>query len=229
MNTLVAVFLEPAKAFAAVRERSMIWLPLLLLIGGNIALMAWYYSVVDFPWLQDHLISGMGNVPPEQAAAVKGFMQRGTMTISAIVGIAVAVPAILLISAVYYLLVGKAMGNEFSFGKWFAFSTWASVPALLLIPVGAVQILSHGNGQLAPELINPLNLNTLLFGLPLDNAWAGLLNSISVATIWSLVVSVIGYRVWTARSTLASALVVLVPYLVIYGIWAAFAAMRAAA
>ena len=30
LNTLIAIFLEPAKAMAAVRERSMVLLPLLL-------------------------------------------------------------------------------------------------------------------------------------------------------------------------------------------------------
>lgn len=229
LNTLVAIFLEPAKAMAAVRERSMVLLPLLLLILGNIALMTWYYGMVDFPWLQDQMISAMGNVPAEQAEAARGFMQRGTMMAGAVIGIGLMVPLMLVISAVYYLLVAKVMGSELGFGKWFAFNTWVTVPTLLLIPVGVVQILTHTNGQLAPEALNPLTLNTLLFQLPAGNAWAGLLNSINLTMIWSIVVAVIGFRVWMKKSTLTSIIVVLAPYVVIYGIWAAFAAMRAAA
>ena len=33
-TTLIQVFIEPSKAFAAIKERSMIWLPLLLVILG---------------------------------------------------------------------------------------------------------------------------------------------------------------------------------------------------
>lgn len=229
LNTLVAIFLEPAKAMAAVRERSMVLLPLLLPVLGNIALMAWYYGMVDFPWLQDQMISAMGNVPAEQAEAARGFMQRGTMMTGAVIGIGVVVPLMLVLSAVYYLLVAKVMGSELGFGKWFAFNTWAAVPGLLLIPVGVVQILTHSHGQLAPEALNPLTLNTLLFQLPSGSAWAGMLNSINLTMIWSIVVAVIGFRVWMNKSTVTSAIVVLAPYVVIYGIWAAVIAMRAAA
>jgi hypothetical protein len=226
--TLLQIFTEPGKAMAAVRERSMIWLPILLLVLGNAALQLWYWQIVDIGWVQDYMLSANPELTPEQINASRGFMSRGVMSGISAVSIAIVLPVILLISAVYYLLAAKVVGNDIDFGKWFAFSAWTAVPTLLLIPLGAVQILLSDNGQLTPEALNPLSLNQLLFHFPSSNPWAGLLNAISLPSIWSTVVAVIGYRRWTDKPLGTSLFVVLLPQLVIYGCWAAFAAMRSA-
>lgn len=229
LNTLLAIFIEPGKAMAAVRERSMILLPLALMLLGNVAIMVWYYNAVDFPWLQDYLIASMGDVEPAAREAARGFMQKGTLTVTAAVGVLVFIPVVLALLAVYYLLAAKVVGNDLEYGKWFAFSVWTSVPALLLIPIAAVQILLSGNGQLAPEAMNPLTFNQLIFGLPSDSPWAGLLNALNLTTLWCWVVAVIGMKLWTGKSTAVSTAIVMLPQVLVFGGWAAFAAMRAAA
>lgn len=229
IQTLGQIFIEPGKAMDSVREKSMIWLPLLLLVLGSAVIQVWYYQVVDFPWLQDQMLSANPDMGPEQREAAKGFMSHGMMTIMAAVGTLVVIPIILLISAVYYLLAAKVIGNDLGFGKWFAFVVWTSVPSLLLLPAMAIQILTMSNGQLSPEALNPLSFNQLFFSLPNANPWAGLLNALNVASIWTTVVAVIGYRRWTDRGLGASTFIVLLPQIVIFGLWAAFAATRTAA
>ena len=226
--TLLQIFTEPGKAMAAVRERSMIWLPLLLIMLGSALLQLWYWQTVDIGWVQDYMLSANPELTPEQINASRGFMSRGVMTAVSAISVVVIFPVVLLISAVYYLLAAKVIGNDIDFGKWFAFSTWSTVPTLLLIPLGAMQILLSDNGQLTPEALNPLSFNQLLFHLPASNPWAGLLNAISLPSIWATVVAVIGYRRWTEKPLGTSLFIVLLPQLVIYGGWAAFAAMRSA-
>ena len=100
---------------------------------------------------------------------------------------------------------------------------------LLLIPAGVIKILMAGNGQLTQQALNPLSLNELLFHLPMSSPWSGLANAIHIPSIWAAVVAIIGYKLWTAKSTVTSAIVVLLPLVVIYGGWAAFAFLRSAA
>jgi hypothetical protein len=212
-----------------VRERSMIWLPLLLLVLGTSAMQAWYYQMVDISWLQDHLLSADPEMEPAARAAAKGFMSRGMMMSMGVIGTVIVLPIILLLSAVYYLLAAKVIGNDLGFGKWFAFSTWTIVPTLLMIPLMAVQILMSDNGQLPPDALNPVSLNQLIFHYPVTNPWAGLLGAISLLSIWSTIVAVIGYRRWTDKSLGTSIFIVLLPQIVIYGVWAAYAALKSAA
>ena len=229
MSTLISVFIDPAKAMQAVRERSMIWLPLLLMTLGTAAMMAWYYQMVDFPWLQDRILAASGQTDPKAMEAARAFMGHGMMSGLGIVSVLIVIPILLLLTSIYYLLAAKVIGNDLGFGKWFAFSTWSAVPTLLGIPLMAVQILMAKNGQLAPEALNPLTLNMLVFHLPASNPWAGLLNAINITSLWAAVVAIIGYKVWTAKSTLTSVIVVLLPQVVIFGGWAIIAMLRSGA
>ena len=226
-STLLQIFTEPGPAMERVRERSMVWLPLLLLTLGTAAIQAWYYQVVDFAWLQDLMLSANTEMDAAQREAARGFMSRNVLMGSAVVGTLVAIPLILAISAVYYLLAAKVIGNELGFGKWFAFVTWTSVPTLLMLPAMAVQLLMHGDGQLAPDALTPLSLNQLFFHLPMEHRWAGLLNALNLLTLWATVVAVIGYRRWTGKSTGTSVFIVLLPQLLVFGGWAAFLAATA--
>lgn len=230
ISTLGQVFTDPAKAFESLYERSNPVLPLLLLIVGSAALMTWYYQVVDMPWMIDQMLasSPQGNDPAARAAMEK-FMSPATMTATTVAGIAIMLPLILLITAVYFLLSAKVIGSEIGFGKWFSFAAWAAVPSLLTIPAGAVAILMASNGQLGQNEINPLTLNQLFFHLPMGHRWAGLLDAIHLPMFWSLFVSAVGYQVWTKKSAATSWVVVLLPYALIFGIWALVLALTGGA
>lgn len=228
MSTLLSIFVDPVKAMQAVRERSMIWLPLLLMTFGTAAVMVWYYQTVDFPWLQDQMLAASGQSDPAAIEVARGYMTHSLMMGSSVLAIFIIVPLLLLLTSVYYLLAAKVIGNDLGFGKWFAFSTWTAVPTLLAIPAMAVQILMTSNGQLATDALNPLTLNSLMFHLPVSNPWAGLLSAISIPSLWATLVAIIGYKVWTAKSTSISTLIVLLPQVVIYGIWALIAVLRSA-
>jgi hypothetical protein len=229
VQTLVGVFTEPGRAMDAALERSMLALPLFLLVIGNAALIFWYYQTVDIAWLQDYLLSADPNIDAAGREAARSFMSQGTMTVMGVVSMLVVIPLILLITAVYYLLAAKTIGSEHGFGKWFAFATWTSVPTLLLLPAMALRIMLTANGQLSPHALNPLSLDQLLFQLPVTSAWHGLLNAINLTTIWACVVAVIGLQRWTGRSTATCAFIVLLPPVVIFGGWALFAATRGGA
>lgn len=216
-KALLTIFIEPGKVFEDIQKRGFPVLPLIVILLAQVALFAIYYQVVDFPWLLDSMFVGIKD--PVQLAAGKKLMSKAVLMGSSIGGIVVATPTIFAVYAVYFLLASKLRGVNVDFGHWFSFAVWVSVPSALSLPIGLVQIALAQHGQIVMEALNPLNLNELVFHLESTSAWFRLLNSFNLISIWSLVLSYIGYQVMAKQSRLASAITVLLPTLVVYGGW----------
>ncbi|HEX2585160.1 MAG TPA: hypothetical protein VHL14_08505, partial [Steroidobacteraceae bacterium] len=73
---------------------------------------------------------------------------------------------------------------------------------------------------LSPNALKPLSLNELLFHRAMGQPGQSLLASFDLLSLWSMVLLVLGIRVWSQRSWLFSVLFALMPTIVIYGIWA---------
>jgi uncharacterized membrane protein YagU involved in acid resistance len=182
--------------------------------------MYWWVTTVDFGWLREHMLAAEGTAKPEQRAAMERFLTPTSMLWSSSIGAVVGTLAVLAVSALYYLVASKFMGVDIGYGKWFGFSVWTSVPRLLTLPLSALQIVTS-HGRLAPEDLNMVSLNYLMFHLPLSHPWASLLGSLDLSSLWSIVLAVIGLKAWTGRSTGTCVLVALLPYVIVYGLWAA--------
>ena len=210
---------EPGKAFAAVREKSHVWLPLLALSLGTAAILYWYFATVDFAWLVEQMTSDPSLTDAQREAARKA-MSPQLLTWSAVGGSLLGVPAVCALGALYYTLVGKFLGTEISFGKWFAFSVWTSIPQLLMLPLMALQIMTSA-GRVTMEDLSMVSLNYLVFHLPPAAAWAGMLNSLNLTLLLTIPLTVAGLRVWTGRSLATCLAITLVAKLGIYVLWAA--------
>ncbi|RJG19098.1 YIP1 family protein [Massilia cavernae] len=213
------ILVEPSKAFAAIRERSHTWLPLLTVMFGSALMIWWYFQTVDFAWLMNHTMASQPDMTDEQRQAAQGIMSQTTMGWMSVAGALIVTPVIYAIFALYYLLAGKFLGSDISFGKWFALTAWASLPRLLVLPLMAMQIMTSG-GQVPMEDLSMTSLNFLLFQLPQSHPWAGFLTNIDLAMLWSVVLSVIGLRVWTARSLATCVTISLLPLVLVFGLWA---------
>jgi hypothetical protein len=214
------VFLEPSPTFARLKEKTHAWLPLLILILLSVAIMYWWVSTVDFPWLIEHMQSSQPNAKPEVREAMARFITPTFMMMSSGLGAVAGTLLILAVTAVYYLLAGKALGSSISYGKWFGFSVWTSVPRLLTVPLSALQIMTS-HGRLAPEDLNMLSLNYLVLHLPISNPWASLAGAIDLTMFWSIFLAVVGLKAWTGRSTGTCVTVAVLPYVIIFALWAA--------
>ena len=215
------VILEPSPTFARLKDKTRAWVPLLVLILLTLAITYWYVSTLDFAWAREHLLAAQGGaLKPEQRAAQEHFLTPNSMLWMSGIGIVLGTPVMFALTAVYYLLAGKVMGSSIGFGKWFGFAAWTSIPRLLALPLSALQIVTS-HGQVALEDLNMVSLNYLVFHLPASNHWAGLLNSIDLPSIWGTVLAVIGLKVWTGRPTATCVTVAVIPWVVVYGVWAA--------
>jgi hypothetical protein len=166
------------------------------------------------------MVAARGVIKPEERAAIEHFSTPKTMMWVSGAGAVLGTPVLCALVAVYYLLAGKALGTGIGYGKWFGFAVWTSIPRLLTVPLSALQIMTSG-GRLAPEDMNMVSLNYLLLHLPMSSPWFGFATNLDLTSVWSMALAFIGLKAWTGRSAGACAMVAVLPYALVYGIWAA--------
>lgn len=228
MNNLAlsaALATAPSSAFVELRERPRFWFPLLLVVFTTVALNYWYFSVVDIEWLKATFLSadpGLQKMTEEQRAVAMSMYSRNVMLYGSMVSIFIVLPAVLLLQALYLLVVGKVTRLSPGFKHWFALSCWTSLPVLLSTVVAAILLLLADNAQVAPGVVAPLSLNELVLHVPEGSPGHTLFQSLNIPALLCWALMIIGFRTWSQRSWGFSAVVVLLPWVVIYGVWAFF-------
>lgn len=220
VNAFTSMLYEPTRTFQQLEHKPKAWFPLLVLIASTCILMFWYYATVDFPWLLDQMLATMKS-PEEREAAAK-VLSKTMMQVSSVGSAVVGYPLIMAVTGVYLMLVSKALSRGMSFGKGFALAVWSSVPAFLLFPLGALQIMLASSGQLDYSSLNPISLNQLLLHYDMAHPLASLMDMISPLTLWSMFLLVIGFETWAKVKRSTAIVVVAIPYLLVYGLWFAY-------
>lgn len=229
MNNLelsVALATAPASAYSELRERPRFWFPLLVLVLSTVALVYWYYSIVDIEWLKDAMFGNnpdIQNLPEEQRAASMAMMTRTTLLWSSVIGSVLGLPLVFLVSALYLLIAAKVTKLPFGFKHWYAFSSWSSLPLLLGTVVAAILLLLSDTTQISPSTMQALSINQLLLHRPMGSPGHSLFESLNIPGFLSYALMIIGIHTWSQRSWAFSASFILLPAVVIYGIWAFFA------
>lgn len=226
MELAAMVLTAPRAAFQEVRERPRFWLPLTLMLGGTVVLLFWYYSIVDFAWLTDHLMNSNERVrqmPDAQRERAMASMSRTGLMLSAVIAAPLILMLIRLIEAGYYSLAGKITNVQYSFRQWFALSWWTSLPHVLGILAMAAFLLLSDTNQIGSEELQVLSLNELFFHRGLGEPGVSLLSSLTLLHPWAWALSVLGVQAWSGRSLAFSAVFALAPTALIYGIWALLA------
>lgn len=223
---LVAMATAPSSAFTELRERPRFWFPLLLLVACTAVIVYWYYSTVDIEWFKDAMFSNHPSVQKlseaerERAAAMVG---RNSLLVTGMIGAIVFIPISCLVQAAYLLLAAKVARLPQGFKHWFAFICWTALPMLLSIVVSAIFLLISDTAQVSPSVLQPLSINELVLHRPVGSPGHTLLASLSIPSVLSWILMIIGVRVWSGRSWAFSTLFILLPVVVVHGIWAAFA------
>ncbi len=119
------------------------------------------------------------------------------------------------IMAVYLSLVGKLTGNVMPFKRWFGLGFWLYMPMVLQgIMICALVWLGDLSQQSIWDLQYFASLNHLFFQLPESHQWFGLTTSVSLISIWSLVLTGLALKAWTKLGPVATWLVALIPAVV---------------
>ncbi|HEU4620161.1 MAG TPA: YIP1 family protein [Gammaproteobacteria bacterium] len=221
LDTLANIYLAPAAAFAALKERPTSLLPVLALIVASCAVTLWYYSGVDISWLLERSLDPAQMTPQVQKALASSATRYAAMGSSSVAA-ALILLVVFLVNAGYLSFVSLLTNDGMRFRQWFSLVAWSSLPGLLSQLAALVNLAVSDISHLPQERLNPLSFASLL---DLDLAGAGrgtmILASMDPLALWTLALMTVGYRLWTGKGFAASALIVAAPLLVVVALVAA--------
>ncbi|WBS00276.1 YIP1 family protein [Pseudoduganella sp. SL102] len=214
------ILYEPGAVFAGLKARHSAWLPLLAFLALQSAVAYWWVATADFAWQREQMTAGVPGLAPQGQAALETTIAPTPMMITLQLGLVFGTLAAYAVQACYFLVAGKALDADVRLRQWFAFVSWVNVPKLLVLPLMALQI-AVSDGRVTLEDLNLASLASLL-RMDEANPWHGLAAGLDFTTVWSIVLATIGLRVWTGCGARAAAVTAVLPYAVIYGVWAAW-------
>lgn len=227
MNAMVDIIASPSRAWDEIREHNRwFWIPLLLLIVLTSAAFTYFYMWVDYDWFVEETIRSMpAETRAEAAPGVRSFMSP-TFSIGSTVAAVVFMTFFFnLILATYYLLVSKfTSSGEIRFGQWFSLSVWSGFPGIFSALAIFMVIFLADSNQVGQTELSPLSLNALLFQAEAGDTWFTWANSVNLIMFWSIFLAGLGISRWTASSLAKGLIIAGLPFVLIFGIWAAIAA-----
>ncbi len=224
-NAMTDIIAAPGKALEEVRQHTAwLWWPFLLAIAAAVGVFGYYYSWVDFPWLVDETIRQLpAESRAESAEVVRKFMQQGRTMWATLIGVVVMSFIIYTVQALYFHLVNKVTsGAKIGFGQWFSFVAWVNFVNIFGSIAALVVILTAASSQLATTSLQPFSLNSLLLHASPGDTWFTWASSFSLLSLWTIFLSAIGFGRWTGASAMRSWVIALLPWVSVFGVWAAF-------
>ena len=224
LKALQTIILKPNQVFSRLKGTpNWSWLPFIVVIVMS-ALPQWlYFNTVDMEWYADKIIAMeyAGVSPSEQAQARHIMLQQdmGSFTTFAVVF------SVLLTYAIFALYLHKVTRideeNILSFGDWYGFMWWATLPFAFFSAISVLIILFLGGPQLSPEYLGLFSVAGLL-GIPMESDWYGWAQGIGLDTLWVGYLIAVGVSRWTRLSTRQSYTIAAAPFVGIWGVWALF-------
>jgi hypothetical protein len=222
----VALATAPSSAFEELRERPKFWFPLLLLVASTAAIVYWYYSIVDIEWFKDAMYGNnpdFQKLPEAERARAMAMLGRNTLLWGAVISAIFVMPIFMLLQALYLRLAAKVTKLPQGFKHWLALSCWSALPMLLSTVAAALLLIISDTPQVSPSTMQPFSINELLLHRPMGSPGYALFESLSIPSLLSWLLMIIGVRVWSQRSWVFSVIFILLPIVVIYITWSAFA------
>lgn len=222
-NAMVDIVASPGKALDEIKlHTSWLWWPLLISLLLASGLMIYYFNWVDFAWLIEETIR---QVPVENRAesadAIRQFMEPGRSTWTTVAAIVVVTLIIYLVQSTYLHLANKLItGAEIGFGQWFSFSAWTAFVGVFGALAAFVAIFMADSNQLSTQGLQVFSLNSILIHAAPGDPWFTWASSLGLINFWTLFLMSIGYARWTGADIIKSTVIAVLPWAVIFGVWA---------
>ena len=228
LATAVNIIAAPGEALRTIREESKILAPLCAILVASAAVTLTYYSEVDVAWLlETSMPTSTDELSQEQreaAAQAIGNVSPTVMgSVTAVSG-AVAMTFVFFLYAAYLAGISLLTNDGFGIRNWFSMICWCTLPMVFGYGASLANVLFSDATFLTWDRLNPLSFSSL-FNVDSDSTGPMLRSLLGrdVTAVWSIVLYVYGYRTWTGRGILESALVVLAPTILVTGAIAWFA------
>ncbi len=209
------IFTAPNEAFAALKERPRVLLPVLVLLIGFCTVSSYFLTHVDMGvFLENTLRSGNSNLTDAQREQAVAAAAKIPPLVYAAFGVlsSCAIFLVYFLIASYYTVVSFVTGDGVRLKQWFALVCWCALPQVFGIVAQLVNMLINNPRFMLQDQINPLAFGNLL---SIDRTGAPIVQrvllGIDITAIWTVVLQVLGYQAFTKSSFVKSAAVVLGP------------------
>lgn len=226
---LLDVFVAPSSLFRALPDRRWWGWIAFLLISVSMALAIYVFiSPMSPEWLVEQqlqqMASQMSDAQLEQVRPQMVAMAPHTALLSALSGVFFLGLMVVLVGSLYMLLARMATGGpRHGWGAWLRFTTWTQMPGVAFALGLLVLALVSGGADQPLSMMGYASLNNLVLDLPAGHRWYNLASNLNLFSLWSLALAVIGFRIWTGAGTGRAAVLALLPWVLVYGIWALLA------
>lgn len=175
---LFGMIMNPREQFERIRERPVVWLPLLIVTVLTVIGLSMMAAGIDF---MDQ--PGLEGIPAEELQMIE-TISKITFIVIGIISPAFAI----LISTVIYLVVAKIAHKEVGFKQLFSMNTYIYIISVLSMIINGIAFMVVGN---ASEDTMFTSLNSIVNA---SGATGALLNMIEVFSIWTLILNAIGLQ-----------------------------------
>ncbi|MDA1371318.1 MAG: YIP1 family protein [Proteobacteria bacterium] len=224
LNTAINILTSPSEAFIELEQRPTKLIPIAVILISTMAVMFWYFTIIDFDWYIDDALSiaNLNENQLEQAREAMQSMSQTTFKMFGVLGGSISLLVVWVLQAGYLSLVSALQGDRFKFTHWFSLIVWTGLPYLISVIGMAVTVALSPNGQLSAYALDPTTLANL--GMQSSNGSVQtIMNALNLTMLWSIALTVLAYRQWLESSWARALGIVLAPYLLILGTWAYFA------
>lgn len=224
---LLDAFVAPASLFRALPDRRWGWAAFALVALALAVSMFVFFQPMSPEWIVEQQLLQMGDRISEQdierARPQMLSMAPHTAAFTAIGGVLMTGLLVLLVGSLYMLLARVATGGpRRGWSAWIRFAAWIQLPQLAYALGLILIVLLASTPDLPMGQMGYASLNNLVLDLPPGHRWYNFALNVNLFTLWSLVLAAIGIRTWTGAGWGRSLLVAAAPWLLVYGIWAAF-------
>lgn len=219
MSNLIDIFLQPGKAFTALKDKPTILLPYLVVSALTAAFGVGYFLSVDPEWYTTYVLtlSGQEMTQMELQQARKFIPAAQTMAgITAVTSFLFPAVLLLLFGA-YYGLVAKLTGSDLRFRNGVSLAAWSNIPAAIGALVAAIGVFGM-DPQATLESLMMLNIDPLLVELPRDHPWSALAKGFSLTTLWVVFLAALGWKIWNRTGWGQAIAVAVVPQAIMLGL-----------
>lgn len=217
---VVNLFVAPGQALDYARERpGMWWLPLGILLAVQAVMAVWVALTMNMAAYHQMIAESIARTNPEHAQqAIQMMTQhgRGFLMFGMLIGL-VGLVIVELLYALYLFLADKVFSADSgSYGQWFSFSVWTSLPATLGI-IASLVAWALSNKSIPLEQVDVTSLNNLFFHLK-PGTHLFRIAQFSILQFWVLGLMTYGLKRWRNHSTAKALAIAIAPYVVIYAI-----------
>ena len=217
---LFGVLFSPGKTFRSIAERPT-WLVALLVLM-LVTAAVWYVagSRMDFrDVIMESAQQSGRDVPPEQLEPQIEVMEKAGRYIYA-GSVPLVVAFFTLLTALVYWLAFKLLGSDFSYKSSLSTTLYAAMPVVVSFLLSLPVILSKPSLGFQDVKTGTFLASNLAFLAPEDApAWVtAALASLDFFGLWSLALTIIGFRAVSRKPAQSVAITVIVVWLIFVGI-----------